>query len=148
MNCLFEDGQSYSVTFATFVSSHRANIRAVTLDRKLMHSLQCESPGFLLNSFLSIVTRNFLASPLNLLISFRVSISFLKIVLNSCSAANPKSASFLKMIISISETTLQCLIAVCPCIFRSSRPEVFCEKGVLRNFAKFTGKHLCQSVFL
>ena len=32
-------------------------------------------------------------------------------------------------------------------IFRSSRPEVFCEKGVLRNFAKFTGKHLCQSPF-
>ena len=28
---------------------------------------------------------------------------------------------------------------------RSSRPEVFCEKGVLRNFAKFTGNHLCQS---
>ena len=29
---------------------------------------------------------------------------------------------------------------------RSSRP-VFCQKGVLRNFAKFTGKHLCQSLF-
>ena len=28
---------------------------------------------------------------------------------------------------------------------RSSRPEVFCKKGVLRSFAKFTGKHLCQS---
>ena len=23
----------------------------------------------------------------------------------------------------------------------------FCKKGVLRNFAKFTGKPLCQSVF-
>ena len=32
--------------------------------------------------------------------------------------------------------------------YRSSRPEVFCEKGVLRNFAKFTGKYLCQSCFL
>ena len=29
----------------------------------------------------------------------------------------------------------------------SSRQEVFCEKGVLRNFTKFTGKHLCQSLF-
>ena len=30
-------------------------------------------------------------------------------------------------------------------IYRSSQPpEVFCKKGVLRNFAKFTGKHLCQ----
>ena len=31
--------------------------------------------------------------------------------------------------------------------YRSSRPEVFCKKGVLRNCAKFTGKHLCQSLF-
>ena len=31
---------------------------------------------------------------------------------------------------------------------RSSRPEVFCKKGVLGNFAKSTGKHLCQSLFL
>ena len=31
---------------------------------------------------------------------------------------------------------------------RGSRPEVFCKKGALENFTKFTGKHLCQSVFL
>ena len=31
---------------------------------------------------------------------------------------------------------------------RSSLPEVFCKKGALRNFAKFTGKYLCQSLFL
>ena len=30
---------------------------------------------------------------------------------------------------------------------RSSRPEVFCKKGLLRNFAKFLGKHLYQSLF-
>ena len=30
---------------------------------------------------------------------------------------------------------------------RGSRPEVFCKKGILRNFAKFTGKHLCESLF-
>ena len=30
----------------------------------------------------------------------------------------------------------------------SSRPEVFCKKDVLRNFTKFTGKHLCRSLFL
>ena len=29
---------------------------------------------------------------------------------------------------------------------RSSRPEVFCKKGVLKNFAKFTGKQLCQTL--
>ena len=29
----------------------------------------------------------------------------------------------------------------------SGRPEVFYKKGVPRNFAKFIGKHLCQSLF-
>ena len=32
-------------------------------------------------------------------------------------------------------------------LFRSSRPEVFCKNDVLRNFAKFTGKHLFQILF-
>ena len=32
--------------------------------------------------------------------------------------------------------------------YRSSRPEVFCKRGVLGNFTKFTGKHLCQRLFL
>ena len=30
---------------------------------------------------------------------------------------------------------------------KSSRSEVFSKKVVLRNFAKFTGKHLCQLLF-
>ena len=31
---------------------------------------------------------------------------------------------------------------------RSSRLEVFCKKDVPRNFSKFTGKHLCQILFI
>ena len=31
--------------------------------------------------------------------------------------------------------------------FRSSRPEAFCKKSVLKNFAKFIGKHLFQRIF-
>ena len=31
--------------------------------------------------------------------------------------------------------------------FQKQLPEVFHKKGVLKNFAKFTGKHLCQSLF-
>ena len=27
-------------------------------------------------------------------------------------------------------------------------PELFRRKGAIRNFAKFTGKHLCHSLFL
>ena len=37
-------------------------------------------------------------------------------------------------------------LKVVACRF-SSRPEVFCKTGVLRNFAKFTIKHLPQSLF-
>ena len=33
------------------------------------------------------------------------------------------------------------------CNFQKKPPEMFCKKGVLRNFAKYTGKHLCQSLF-
>ena len=32
-------------------------------------------------------------------------------------------------------------------IYRSSRPEEFCKKIVVRNLTEFTGKHLCQSLF-
>ena len=32
--------------------------------------------------------------------------------------------------------------------FRSSHQRYFVRKGLLKNFAKFTGKHLCQSLFL
>ena len=31
---------------------------------------------------------------------------------------------------------------------KDSRPEVFYKKGVLKNFTKFTDKHLCQSLLL
>ena len=31
---------------------------------------------------------------------------------------------------------------------RSSGPEVFCKKGILRSFAKFTGKHPARDSFL
>ena len=33
------------------------------------------------------------------------------------------------------------------CNMQKQPPECSVKKGVLRNFAKFTGKHLCQSLF-
>ena len=33
-------------------------------------------------------------------------------------------------------------------ITRSSHPEVFCQKFVLKNFTKFTEMHLCRGLFL
>ena len=42
------------------------------------------------------------------------------------------------------QITISINIFIC---FRSSRPGVFCKIGVLRNFTKFTGKYVCQSLF-
>ena len=33
-------------------------------------------------------------------------------------------------------------------VFQKQPPEVFYKKDVLKNFAKLTGKRLCQSLFL
>ena len=38
------------------------------------------------------------------------------------------------------------IIDISLCIWQKQPPEVFCKKDVLKNFAKFTGKHLCQSL--
>ena len=32
-------------------------------------------------------------------------------------------------------------------LFQKQPPEMFCKNDVPKNFAKFTGKHLCQSLF-
>ena len=32
-------------------------------------------------------------------------------------------------------------------IMQKKLPKMFCKKGVFTNFAKFAGKHLCQSLF-
>ena len=39
-----------------------------------------------------------------------------------------------------------CQVTLNFCFSRSSRLEVFCRKDFLRHFAKFAGKHLCQSL--
>ena len=39
------------------------------------------------------------------------------------------------------------MVVVLRSAVKSSHPEVFCKKRVLRNFAKFSGKHLWQSLF-
>ena len=33
------------------------------------------------------------------------------------------------------------------CFHQKQPPEVFCKKGVLKNFAKFRGRLLCQRLF-
>ena len=53
----------------------------------------------------------------------------------------------LALLISVKRSHLEIRCEIKMWSARSSRPDVFCEKGVLRNFAKFTGKHLCHSLF-
>ena len=43
---------------------------------------------------------------------------------------------------------LNLLAALQDFIYRSKLLELFCEIGVLKTFAKFKEKHLCQSLFL
>ena len=57
----------------------------------------------------------------------------------------PSYSIILTEAISIASTSVQqrqpislALVLQCP-HFRSSRPELFCKKGALKNFAKFTG---------
>ena len=40
---------------------------------------------------------------------------------------------------------IRCSVSFMLSDLRSNRPEVFSKKGVIKNFTKFTGKHLCQS---
>ena len=57
-------------------------------------------------------------------------------------------SSYIFSLILFMFSQLICIHSHLICIqFRRSRPEVFCKKSVLRNFAKFTGKHLCQGLF-
>ena len=48
----------------------------------------------------------------------------------------------------LQNSSQKCRSSCLQMFFRSSCLEVFCKKDVLRNFPKFTGKHLCQSLFI
>ena len=50
-----------------------------------------------------------------------------------------QAAGFLKVLLSLSNNII-CQILI------QKQSELFCKKGVLRNSAKFTEKHLCQSL--
>ena len=58
-----------------------------------------------------------------------------------------KKPETLRILYSSKDLTLQDKCIKYLLIFRSNRPDVFCKKGVLRNFAKFIGKHLCRSLY-
>ena len=55
--------------------------------------------------------------------------------------------SLKKLILSCTMLKNEQTMDIFSTILRSSRPNLFCEKGVLRTFANFTGKHLRQTLF-
>ena len=55
--------------------------------------------------------------------------------------------NFLKFSILFSQISRMEFVLMDKWNYRSSHPEVFCKTGVLRNYAIFTRKHLCLSLF-
>ena len=64
-------------------------------------------------------------------------------------ACNPENSSYETRNFSsnIKKCWMKCWNGLLRPLVQKQPPEVFCEKGVLRNFAKFTGKHLCKRLF-
>ena len=54
---------------------------------------------------------------------------------------------FIDTIISVISSTQIACDVMCVQYVQKQPPEVFFKKGVLKNFANFTGKHLCWSLF-
>ena len=54
---------------------------------------------------------------------------------------------FIDTIISVISSTQIACDVMCVQYVQKQPPEVFFKKGVLKNFASFTGKHLCWSLF-
>ena len=73
---------------------------------------------------------------------------FISFLINNSSGSN--SRSYLCISSSMDIAVLYVLLRKTfiwdvfnPTFFAEHLSEVFCKKGVLRNFTKFTGKHLC-----
>ena len=55
---------------------------------------------------------------------------------------------FIDTIMSVISSTQIACDVMCVQYVQKQPPEVFFKKGVLKNFANLTGKHLCWSLFL
>ena len=51
------------------------------------------------------------------------------------------------ILLEASLITVKFVIITCKSVKRRCRTEVFCKKGVFKNFAKCTRKHLCRILF-
>ena len=98
------------------------------------------SLDFIAHSLCRLITKMFLTKTTCL-------IKFYKIVThNGVKTSHLRIQTFIKYIKTNQEQTKK--INVLPVISKSKcHAEVFCKKGVLKSLTKFTGKHLCQSLF-
>ena len=61
--------------------------------------------------------------------------------------APPGDCLWTSLVLFYNPISLTILFSSYICLSRSSHPEVFCHKGVLKNSPKFIRKHLCESLF-
>ena len=86
-----------------------------------------------------------LRDPLQNIIKHKYCVTINNIKTLKVSTSNPMMSSAIWQIFF--EFLIFCDFFHEPLGIRSSHPEVFYKKDVLRNFAECTGKHLCQSLF-
>ena len=86
-----------------------------------------------------------LRDPLQNIIKHKYCVTINNIKTLKISTSNPMMSSAIWQIFF--EFLIFCDFFHEPLGIRSSHPEVFYKKDVLRNFAECTGKHLCQSLF-
>ena len=61
---------------------------------------------------------------------------------------NESAVNSQSVLLTFTEKRASQYLHLCLILLYNSRPEVFYKKGVLKNLAKFTGKHLCQTLSL
>ena len=78
--------------------------------------------------------------------TFKLLLIILKLQVRGCFWSSCHTTLFVKIIRS--KLPMGCVLdRMMASKYRSSRPEVFCRKAVLKRFTKFIGKHLRQSLF-
>ena len=78
--------------------------------------------------------------------TFKLLLIILKLQVRGCFWSSCHTILFVKIIRS--KLPMGCVLdRMMASKYRSSRPEVFCKKAVLKSFTKFIGKHQRQSLF-
>ena len=117
---------STTVTIAKLISSGEWYLDSAACERTILFSLSLSLSFIPYLAFLRLIS--FYACfglALHWILNFVINI----LVYDSCGIMKTLFLSFDVLITQI--------------FYRSNRPEAFCKKSFLKNFAKYTGRHLC-----